>query len=112
MASTCRHRRNALRGRRAADGIVPPRWVGGVWAGGTLQADMERGSRGVISFGIAGGLAPNLLPGQWVVASAIVSDHERHVPDARWSERLLQALPGARHAMIAGADAPVADPRA
>ena len=33
MASTCRHRRNALRGRRAADGIVPPRWVGGVWAG-------------------------------------------------------------------------------
>jgi adenosylhomocysteine nucleosidase len=84
----------------------------GVRTGATLKAEIERGSRGVISFGIAGGLAPHLAPGQWVVASAIVSDRDRHVTDPDWSERLLRALPGAVHAMIAGNDAPVADPRA
>src|SRR6266567_5072468 len=49
----------------------------GLRTGATLKAEIERGSRGVISFGIAGGLAPHLPPGQWVVASAIVSDRAR-----------------------------------
>ena len=80
--------------------------------GTTLNAEIERGSRGVISFGIAGGLAPHLSPGQWVVASAIVSDRDRHSTDRDWSERLLRALPGAVHATIAGSDVPVGDPRA
>ena len=77
-----------------------------------LRAEIERGSRGVISFGIAGGLAPHLLPGQWVVASAIVSDQGRHPTDRDWSARLLRALPGAVHATIAGIDAPLAHPTA
>jgi hopanoid-associated phosphorylase len=84
----------------------------GLRTGATLKAEIERGSRGVISFGIAGGLAPHLPPGQWVVASAIVSDRDRHTTDPDWSERLLRALPGAVHATIAGSDAPVADPPA
>jgi adenosylhomocysteine nucleosidase len=79
---------------------------------GTLKAEIDRGSRGVISFGIAGGLAPHLTPGQWVVASAIVTDGERHATDRDWSERLLRALPGAIHATIAGSDAPLVDPHA
>src|SRR5207253_9235828 len=45
----------------------------GLRTGASLKAEIERGSRGVISFGIAGGLAPHLPPGQWVVASARVS---------------------------------------
>src|SRR6266487_4151079 len=61
---------------------------------------------------IAGGLAPHLPPGQWVVGSAIVSDRDHHTTDPDWSERLLRALPGAVHAAIAGSDVPVADPRA
>ncbi len=77
-----------------------------------LGAAVARGSRGIISFGVAGGLDPELMPGQWVVASAVVSDRELHAVDPRWSERLLDALPGARHATIAGVDAPVSDPRA
>jgi len=77
-----------------------------------LRAAIARGSRGIISFGIAGGLAPDLAPGQWVVASAVVSDREHHPVDARWSECLLDALPRAKHAAIAGVDAPVADPKA
>jgi hopanoid-associated phosphorylase len=84
----------------------------GLRAGAALKAEIVRGSRGVISFGIAGGLAPDLLPGQWVVASAIVSDRDRHATDPDWSKCLLRALPEAVHATIAGSDAPVADPRA
>jgi adenosylhomocysteine nucleosidase len=83
----------------------------GLRTAGRLSSVIGRGSRGIISFGIAGGLVPELLPGQWVVASAIVSDQERHAVDAPWSKRLLDALPGAKHAAIAGVDAPVADPR-
>jgi adenosylhomocysteine nucleosidase len=81
----------------------------GLRSGGNLQAQIERGSCGVISFGIAGGLAPGLVPGQWVVASAVISDRDRHIPDAGWSQRLLQVLPGAVHATIFGIDAPIAD---
>jgi adenosylhomocysteine nucleosidase len=84
----------------------------GLRTGATLKAEIERGSRGIISFGIAGGLAPHMPPGQWVVASAIVSDVGRHATDPEWSERLLRALPGSVHATIAGSNAPVADPLA
>jgi len=84
----------------------------GLRTGATLRAEIERGSRGIISFGIAGGLAPRMAPGQWVVASTIVSNAGRHATDPEWSERLLRALPGSVHATIAGSDAPVADPHA
>src|SRR6266536_2028349 len=57
----------------------------GLRTGATLKAEIERGSRGVISFGIAGGLAPHLPPGQWVVGSAIVSDRDHHTTDPDWS---------------------------
>ena len=57
-----------------------------------LERELARGACAVMSFGIAGGLAPHLAPGQWVVASAIVSDRDRHATDRDWSERLLRAL--------------------
>jgi adenosylhomocysteine nucleosidase len=75
----------------------------------TLDAAIARGGRGIMSFGIAGGLAPGLRPGQWVVASAVVSERGRHEVDRHWSERLLGALPNALHAAIAGVDSPVGD---
>ena len=81
----------------------------GLRTGGNLQAEIQRGSCGVISFGIAGGLAPQLMPGQWVVASAVISDRDRHIPDPCWSQRLLRALPGAVHGTIFGIDVPLAD---
>ena len=34
-----------------------------------LRAAIDRGASGIISFGIAGGLAPHLAAGDWVVAS-------------------------------------------
>ena len=75
----------------------------------TLDAAIARGGRGIMSFGIAGGLAPGLQPGQWVVASTVISERARHEVDRHWSERLLGALPGALHAAIAGVDSPVGD---
>lgn len=63
---------------------------------------------GVISFGIAGGLMPHLRPGSVVVASGVADDGALHRTDETWSNLLLDALPGARHAVIAGSNSPVA----
>jgi hypothetical protein len=75
-----------------------------------LAAEIARGGRGIISFGIGGALTDGLPPGQCIVAGAVVADGERHQTDDGWSRRILRALPGARHGNIAGSDLPVADP--
>jgi hopanoid-associated phosphorylase len=75
----------------------------------SLEAAIERGAVGIISFGIAGGLAPHLVAGDWVIGSGVRTEQERHPADERWARRLLEALPGAVHAEIAGADAPIAN---
>jgi hopanoid-associated phosphorylase len=74
-----------------------------------LEAAIDRGCSGIISFGIAGGLDPDLAPGNWVVASKVVSAAERFSTDRAWSKRLLEALPSAVHADIAGVDVPVVE---
>jgi adenosylhomocysteine nucleosidase len=74
-----------------------------------LEAAVARGSSGIISFGIAGGLAPDLAPGHWVVASKVVSDTGQFPTDRAWSRRLLEALPAAIHADIAGVDHPIVE---
>jgi adenosylhomocysteine nucleosidase len=75
-----------------------------------LEEAIERGCSGIISFGIAGGLAPNLAPVAWVVASGVVAAQKRYATDGDWARRLLQALGCAVHADIAGVDAPVVHP--
>ena len=73
-----------------------------------LQAATERGALGIISFGVAGGLAPDLFSGDWVIGSGVCTESERYQTDQRWSRRLLESIPGSIHAEIAGADAPIA----
>jgi adenosylhomocysteine nucleosidase len=73
-----------------------------------LEAAIEQGALGIISFGVAGGLAPHLGPGDWVIGSGVWTEHERYPADRRWSCRLLEAIPGSVHAEIAGVDAPIA----
>jgi adenosylhomocysteine nucleosidase len=72
-----------------------------------LEAAVRAGGSGIISIGIAGGLAPGLSPGDWVVASGVVAEGVRIPTDASWSNRLLNALPSAVYADISGVDAPV-----
>jgi hopanoid-associated phosphorylase len=74
-----------------------------------LEAAVQAGGRGVISIGIAGGIAPGLNPGDWVVASGVVTDGQRIPTDRQWSQRLLNTIPGAVYADISGVDHPVAD---
>jgi hopanoid-associated phosphorylase len=82
---------------------------GGLFA--SVERAIAKGCRGIVSFGIAGGLRPGLHPGALVVASAIIDiSGERFPTCPAWSARLLQSLPDAVHAPIAGAQAPVAHP--
>jgi hopanoid-associated phosphorylase len=74
-----------------------------------LESAIRGGCSGIISFGIAGGLAPALAPGHWVVASKVVSGIGQFTTDRLWAQRLLQRLPDAVHAAIFGVDAPVVE---
>jgi len=84
-------------------------------AGNTLEAvaanAVRQGYRGMISFGVAGGLASHMRAGDWVVASAVRESHTVRPTDANWSRKLLGLIGGAIHAPIVGVDAPVAEPR-
>ncbi len=76
-----------------------------------LEVAIKSGASAVISFGVAGGLAPELAPGTKLVArSVIASGGARYFGDPIWTERLCSALGGAAIADIAGIDLPVAGP--
>ncbi|WP_322087148.1 phosphorylase [Burkholderia sp. BCC1999] len=51
-----------------------------------------RGCAGIVSFGTAGGLSPDLAPGALVIASAIDGPFGRVETDAGWSTRLVASL--------------------
>jgi adenosylhomocysteine nucleosidase len=75
-----------------------------------IDGAVRQGYRGVISFGVAGGLAAHLRTGDWVVASTVLDAHVPHATDAAWSSSLVATIPGATYAPILGVDAPVAEP--
>ena len=76
----------------------------------TAASAARQGCRGIISFGVAGGLASHLRTGDWVVASSVVEAQGPIPTDAGWSRRLLDAIGKAHHAPILGVDTPVAEP--
>jgi hopanoid-associated phosphorylase len=78
---------------------------------GALERALRQGASGIISFGIAGGLANDLRAGDWVIGSGVQNGEARFPTDQRWAHRLLAALPGAVHAEIAGTWEPIADSR-
>lgn len=77
-----------------------------------LHEAIAVGCRGLISFGVAGGLAPDLKPGTCIVASGVVSADGRLATDRVWSQSLLEAMPDAISGVLAGAPGPVATPQA
>ncbi len=78
----------------------------------SLDRALKRGCRSIISFGVAGGLAPHLRSGNWVVASSIVDAQQIRPTDRAWSEKILEMIPGAEHKPITGVDYAVAAPDA
>ena len=67
-----------------------------------LEEAIAAGAKGVVSFGIAGALAPLLRPGDVVIASHVVHGDERYATDAKWNAILRQKLPHATMAIIVG----------
>jgi adenosylhomocysteine nucleosidase len=77
-----------------------------------LEAVLDRlvgSASGIISIGIAGGLAPGLPVGQWVVADAVLVDGESLSTDPAWTSRLAARLPEAARGVLLGVNAMVAD---
>src|SRR2546423_5370130 len=74
---------------------------------GSLTRAMAAGCGGLISFGVAGGLAPDLKPGARVIGSRIVDDEHERSTDARWAHRLLRIIPDAVPGPIAGVRPPL-----
>ncbi len=70
----------------------------------SLRMAVAQGARGIISFGIAGGLAPNVKAGDWIVASAVSYGNNIIPTDPGWTQNLRGALPGAFYAEILGSD--------
>ncbi len=80
-----------------------------------LSEAVARGCAGIVSFGTAGGLAPDLAPGTLIVADAIDGPFGEVVTDAAWNRRLVAALRGTplaasmRRGRLAAVGAPVVD---
>jgi adenosylhomocysteine nucleosidase len=78
----------------------------------SLDFAVKRGYRSYISFGVAGGLAPHLRPGDWIVASSIIDAQHSRPTDRAWSEKMLELIPEASHVPILGVDTAITDPKA
>jgi len=77
-----------------------------------LNCAVAKNACAIISFGIAGALAPGLSPGSALVARAIVTESgESFESDRAWTQRISKALGGAPIVDIAGVDAPVTGPQ-
>jgi hopanoid-associated phosphorylase len=59
-----------------------------------LSEALAQGCSGIISFGTAGGLAPELVPGDVIIASAVSGPLGVIETDAEWSARLFAAFAG------------------
>jgi adenosylhomocysteine nucleosidase len=82
----------------------------GAHLGAALESAVADGASGIISFGVAGGLAPALVAGDWIIAAVVRAGQQSFPTDPLWTRSLLERLPGAVHADIVGTDTPVADP--
>jgi nucleoside phosphorylase len=61
---------------------------------------------------VAGGLAPDLRPGDWIVASEVIDAQTARPTHMEWSRNLLETIPEVRYGPVIGVPAPVSDPQA
>src|ERR1044071_4035832 len=74
----------------------------------SLARAMAAGCRGLISFGVAGGLAPGLKPGTCIIGSSVIDEGEERLTDARWSQRLRRIIPDTQYGPLLGVRQPIA----
>ncbi|TFW16599.1 phosphorylase family protein, partial [Duganella callida] len=70
-----------------------------------LDQRLAQPCAGLISFGMAGGLAPDLTPGALIVVRAVADGQALMATDSAWCDALLQALHQAQDRNSAGAGA-------
>lgn len=92
----------------AVCGPGPARAAAGIDALAGRKDDARPGWAGILSFGCAGGLDPDLRAGDCVVASCVASGAETFAADPAWMRALAERLPRARCGPLAGLDAPLA----
>jgi adenosylhomocysteine nucleosidase len=101
----------ALEARIAADCYTHAICSGdGSTLAGSLAFAITGDCRGLISFGVAGGLLPDLPVGTCIVGSMIVSERCQLTTDREWSQALLRLIPDAIHGAIAGVTTTMAHP--
>lgn len=98
----------AVVGMRMEAALLPP---GTRTLVGTRLEDVGADVTAVLSFGIAGGLAPALRPGDLVVATRVRDRSGAWAGDFDWTTALARHT-GARLGVVAGAGTIVADPAA
>jgi adenosylhomocysteine nucleosidase len=68
-----------------------------------IRSLIEQGVPGIVSFGIAGGLAPNLASGTLIAPAAVRGlDDEAHWVDVEWHARLTRAAHAAGIPLVVG----------
>jgi hopanoid-associated phosphorylase len=66
--------------------------------------EAAKGATAVVSFGIAGALAPLLRVGDAIIATHVVAGREHYTCDAAWSQILRGKLANSRSAIVVGVD--------
>lgn len=89
-------------------GPGPRRVLAGVDALVAAQPAGAHAFSGILSFGCAGGLDPDLRPGDCIIATGVRTVSGGFDADAAWSQALRTRLPDARRGLVAGLDAPLA----
>lgn len=69
-----------------------------------IHRALDSGARRILSIGICGALSPSLEVGDCVVATEIVTDDERFATHRPWTKELLDSIPDAIPAALAGTD--------
>jgi hopanoid-associated phosphorylase len=69
-----------------------------------LHRHARAGVSGFISIGVAGGLSPDLKPGDVVVASSVITASRTSQTCRDWTRLILKAVPGAHHTAIFASD--------
>jgi adenosylhomocysteine nucleosidase len=67
-----------------------------------IESALRAPVRGIVSFGIAGALAPALEPGDLVIASCVIHGNETFPSHAGWLKAIMARLPDAHLEAIAG----------
>ena len=101
----------AVTGTRREAAVLGSSGVDCLAIGGSIQAleGQLAGAIGIVSFGMAGALSPQLQIGDWVIGERVIGAFAGQC-DARWSAGLARAMPQARSGAIYADGRLIGDP--